>query len=144
MSTAVAVTDGDFELEIEKHEGLAVVDFWATWCGPCRIVEPTLDQLALEFEGKAKVMKMDVDTNIKTPARFSVRSIPAILFFKDGVLIDQVIGAASKAHLEQKFKQHAAAGGQRQAGGHGLRVRKRGEGSPLHSEHSHRQHGRHV
>jgi thioredoxin 1 len=109
MSTAVAVTDGDFELEIEKHEGLAVVDFWATWCGPCRMVEPTLDQLALQFEGKAKVMKMDVDTNIKTPARFSVRSIPAILFFKDGVLIDQVIGAASKAHLEQKFKQHAAA-----------------------------------
>ena len=109
MSTAVAVTDGEFELEIEKHEGLAVVDFWATWCGPCRIVEPTLDQLAIEFEGKAKVMKMDVDTNIKTPARFSVRSIPAILFFKDGVLIDQVIGAASKAHLEEKFKQHAAA-----------------------------------
>ena len=61
MSTAVAVTDGDFELEIEKHEGLAVVDFWATWCGPCRIVEPTLDQLAIEFEGKAKVMKMDVE-----------------------------------------------------------------------------------
>ena len=70
MSTAEAVTDGDFEVEIEKHEGLAVVDFWATWCGPCRIVEPTLDQLAVEFEGKAKVMKMDVDTNIKTRILF--------------------------------------------------------------------------
>src|SRR6266540_2974392 len=108
MSTAVAVTDGDFEIEIEKHEGLAVVDFWATWCGPCRIVEPTLDQLALEFEGKAKVRKMDVDTNIKTPARFSVRSIPAILFFKDGKLVDQVIGYVGKAALAAKFQQYAA------------------------------------
>ena len=109
MSNATAVTDGDFEAEIEKHEGLAVVDFWATWCGPCRIVEPALDQLAEEFAGKAKVMKMDVDTNIKTPARFSVRSIPAILFFKDGKLVDQVIGAVAKSQLESKFKQHAAA-----------------------------------
>jgi thioredoxin 1 len=108
MSNAVDVTDSDFETEIEKHEGLAVVDFWATWCGPCRIVAPALDQLATEFAGKAKVMKMDVDTNIKTPARFMVRSIPAILFFKDGKLIDQVIGAVPKAQLELKFKQHAA------------------------------------
>jgi thioredoxin 1 len=108
MSTAVAVTDSDFELEIEKHEGLAVVDFWATWCGPCRVVAPRLDELAVEFHGKAKVMKMDVDTNIKTPARFMVRSIPAILFFKDGKLVDQVIGAASKSALESKFRQHAA------------------------------------
>ena len=108
MSNAVDVTDSDFETEIEKHEGLAVVDFWATGCGPCRIVAPALDQLATEFAGKAKVMKMDVDTNIKTPARFMVRSIPAILFFKDGKLIDQVIGAVPKSQLELKFKQHAA------------------------------------
>jgi thioredoxin 1 len=108
MLTAVEVTDSDFEIEIEKHEGLAVVDFWATWCGPCRIVGPVLDQLAAEFEGKAKVVKMDVDTNIKTPARFMVRSIPAILFFKDGKLVDQVIGAVPKAQLESKFRQYAA------------------------------------
>jgi thioredoxin 1 len=108
MLAAVDVTDGDFELEIEKHEGLAVVDFWATWCGPCKVVAPTLDQLAAEFEGRAKVMKMDVDTNDKTPARFMVRSIPAILFFKDGKLVDQVLGAVSKSHLESKFRQHAA------------------------------------
>ena len=108
MLTAVDVTDSDFEIEIEKHEGLAVVDFWATWCGPCRIVGPVLDQLAAEFEGKAKVVKMDVDTNIKTPARFMVRSIPTILFFKDGKLVDQVIGSVPKAQLESKFRQHAA------------------------------------
>ncbi len=108
MSNAFEVTDSDFEAEIEKHEGLAVVDFWATWCGPCRMIAPVLDQLAVEYAGKAKVAKLDVDTNIRTPARFQVRSIPAILFFKDGKLVDQVIGAVPKSHLETKFKQHAA------------------------------------
>ena len=79
MSNAVNVTDSDFEAEIEKHPGLAVVDFWATWCGPCRMIAPVLDQLSIEYAGKAKVAKLDVDTNIQTPARFQVRSIPAIL-----------------------------------------------------------------
>ncbi len=109
MSNAMAVTDEDFEKEIEKHDGLAVVDFWATWCGPCRIVAPILDQLAVEYEGKAKVAKLDVDANLKTATRFNVRSIPTILFFKGGKLVDQVIGAVPKAHLESKFKQHADA-----------------------------------
>jgi thioredoxin 1 len=108
MSNAMAVTDSDFETQIEKHDGLAVVDFWATWCGPCRMVGPILDQLALEFEGKAKVTKMDVDANQKTPMRFQVRSIPTILFFKNGKVVDQVIGAVPKAHLEEKFRKHAA------------------------------------
>ena len=66
MSNAVAVTDADFEQEIEKHDGLAVVDFWATWCGPCRMIAPILDQLAVEYQGKAKVTKLDVDSNIRT------------------------------------------------------------------------------
>jgi thioredoxin 1 len=108
MSNAVAVTDADFETEIEKHSGLAVVDFWATWCGPCRVVAPILDQLASEYTGKAKVAKLDVDTNIKTATRFNVRSIPTILFFKDGRVVDQVIGAVQKQALEAKFKLHAA------------------------------------
>jgi thioredoxin 1 len=108
MSHAVAVSDTDFEQEIEKHQGLAVVDFWATWCAPCRMIAPLLDQLAHEYEGKAKVAKLDVDSNQQTAIRFNVRSIPAILFFKDGKLVDQVIGAVPKPHLEQKFKQHAA------------------------------------
>ena len=108
MSNAVAVTDSSFEAEIENHSGLAVVDFWATWCSPCRMIAPILDQLASEYTGKAKVAKLDVDTNIKTASRFNVRSIPTILFFKDGKLVDQVIGAVQKPALEMKFKQHAA------------------------------------
>jgi thioredoxin 1 len=108
MSNALEVTDATFESEIEKHSGLAVVDFWAPWCGPCRIIGPVLDQLASEYTGKAKVGKVDVDQNVKVAARFNVRSIPMVLFFKNGQVVDQVLGAVPKAQLEAKFKQHAA------------------------------------
>ena len=103
-----AVTDDNFELEIENHSGLAVVDFWATWCGPCRMIAPILDQLASEYEGKVKVAKLDVDTNIKTATRFNVRSIPLLLFFKDGKVVDQIVGAVPKVSIETKLQQHAA------------------------------------
>ena len=109
MSNATAVTDTTWEQEIEKHDGLAVVDFWAAWCGPCRMIAPIVDQLAVEYAGRAKVAKMDVDSNQRTAARYNVRSIPAVLFFKGGKLVDQVIGAVPKAHLESKFRQHAPA-----------------------------------
>jgi thioredoxin 1 len=102
------VTDATFESEIEKHAGLAVVDFWATWCGPCRVIAPILDQLATEYAGKVKVAKLDVDTNIKTAARFNVRSIPLLLFFKDGKVVDQIVGAVPKTAIESKLAQHAA------------------------------------
>jgi thioredoxin 1 len=110
MSNAIVVTDTSFADEVEKHEGLAVVDFWATWCGPCRMVAPILDQLAVEYEGRAKVTKLDVDANQKTAIRFNVRSIPTILFFKDGKLVDQIIGALPKPALEAKFKQYTVSG----------------------------------
>jgi thioredoxin 1 len=103
-----AVTDADFEQEIEQHAGVAVVDFWATWCGPCRMIAPLLEQLSVEYAGKVKVAKLDVDTNQKTSMRFNVRSIPTLLFFKDGKVVDQVIGAVPKSALEAKFKQHSA------------------------------------
>jgi thioredoxin 1 len=103
-----AVTDADFESEIEKHQGLAVVDFWAEWCGPCRLIAPIVDQLAAEYRGKAKVAKLDVDTNQRTAMKYNVRSIPTVLFFKNGKLVDQVVGAVPRAHLESKFRQHAA------------------------------------
>ncbi|HEV2749201.1 MAG TPA: thioredoxin [Gemmatimonadales bacterium] len=101
-----AVTDATFGAEVEEHKGLAIVDFWATWCGPCRIVAPILDQLAGEYQGKLKVTKVDVDANYKTAMRFNVRSIPSILFFKDGRHVDTVVGTCPKTALEQKIQQH--------------------------------------
>lgn len=108
MSNAVEVTDADFATIIEKHDGLAVVDFWAAWCGPCRMISPILEQLAVEYAGQVKVAKLDVDANVQTATRFNVRSIPTILFFKGGKLVDHVIGAVPKSQLDAKFKQHAA------------------------------------
>jgi thioredoxin 1 len=107
MSNAIAVTDANFQAEVERHDGLAVVDFWATWCGPCRMIAPILDQLAVEYQGRAKVTKLDVDSNQQTAIRFNVRSIPTVLFFKGGKVVDQVIGAVPKAVLESKFRTHA-------------------------------------
>ncbi|MHB1864352.1 MAG: thioredoxin [Gemmatimonadaceae bacterium] len=108
MSNTTAVTDATFEQEVEKHGGLTIVDFWAAWCGPCRMIAPVLDQLATEYAGKVRVAKLDVDTNIKTATRYNVRSIPLLLFFKDGKVVDQIVGAVPRANIESKLKQHAA------------------------------------
>lgn len=108
MAKPIEVTDATFQDEVEKHAGLAVVDFWATWCGPCRMVAPILDQLSTEYEGKVKITKLDVDANIQTATRFNVRSIPTLLFFKDGKVVDQIIGAVPKSAIEGKMQQHAA------------------------------------
>jgi thioredoxin 1 len=102
----VHVSDASFAAEIEQAEGLVLVDFWATWCGPCQIVAPILEQLAGEYAGQAKVAKVDVDANQRTAMRFNVRSIPSILFFKNGRHVDTVVGAVPKATLEGKIKQH--------------------------------------
>jgi thioredoxin 1 len=101
-----AVTDGNFSDEIEKGEGLSLVDFWAAWCGPCRMVAPVVEQLATEFEGKLKVAKLDVDENQQTAMKYNIRSIPSILFFKDGKHVDTVVGAVPKAYLERKIQEH--------------------------------------
>lgn len=102
----VSVTDADFATEVEGIQGLALVDFWATWCGPCRMVAPVIEQLAQEYEGRVKMTKLDVDTNQKTATRFNIRSIPSILFFKDGEHVDTVVGAIPKAQLERKIQEH--------------------------------------
>ena len=106
MSKPVVVTDDNFAAEVEQQAGVTVVDFWATWCGPCRMIAPILDQLAGEYDGRVKVTKLDVDANQRTAARFQVRSIPTLLFFKDGKLVDQVIGAVPKPALAAKLDSH--------------------------------------
>ena len=107
MANVNAVTDSTFQSEVEQHDGLAVVDFWATWCGPCRMIAPIVDQLATEYAGKAKVLKLDVDANQATAMKFNIRSIPQVLFFKNGKVVDTIVGAVPRTALEAKFKQHA-------------------------------------
>ena len=102
----VEVTDDTFQQEVEQYQGLAVVDFWATWCGPCHMVAPIMAQLAEAYQGKVKVLKVDVDANQRTAMRFNVRSIPSILFFKDGRHVDTLVGAYPKPAFEQKIQQH--------------------------------------
>jgi len=102
----ISVTDGNFATEIEGADGLSMVDFWAAWCGPCRMVAPVVAQLAEEYEGRLKVAKLDVDANQQTAAKFNIRSIPSILLFKDGKHVDTVVGAVPKNLLERKIQEH--------------------------------------
>ncbi len=102
----IEVTDETFAEEIEGAEGLAMVDFWAEWCGPCRMVSPIVEELAGEYPDTVKVGKVDVDENQKTAQKFNIRSIPSILFFKDGEHVDTVVGAVPKAQLEKKIQEH--------------------------------------
>lgn len=103
----IEATDSNFATEIVGSQGLAMVDFWAEWCGPCRIVAPSVEQLADEYKAKGlKVAKVDVDTNASTAAQFGIRSIPTILFFKGGKVVDQVIGAVPKDALERIIQKN--------------------------------------
>jgi thioredoxin 1 len=103
------VTDANFQSEIADNNGLAMVDFWADWCGPCRLIAPFVEQLADQYAGQVKVGKLDVDANQRTAAQFGVRSIPTVLFFKDGQLVDQVVGAVPKPALDRKIQEHLTA-----------------------------------
>jgi thioredoxin 1 len=103
----IEITDANFAEEIENGEGLYMVDFWAEWCGPCRMIAPAVDELATEYQEKGlKVGKLNVDLSQRTSARFGVRSIPAVLFFKDGTLVDQVVGAGPRSIYENKVLEH--------------------------------------
>lgn len=105
-SKILEVTDQSFAEEIEGGDGLAIVDFWATWCGPCQVIAPVIEQLASEYEGRLKVAKLDVDANQRTAMRLNVRSIPSVLFFKGGKHVDTVVGAVPKAYLVEKIEKH--------------------------------------
>jgi thioredoxin 1 len=102
----ITVTDGNFAEVIEDGQGLVIVDFWAAWCGPCRMVAPIIEQLADEYAGKLQVGKVDVDANQQISMKYNIRSIPSILFFKDGQHVDTVVGAVPKAMLERKIQEH--------------------------------------
>lgn len=96
---AKEVTDATFEKEVLQDNGVVLVDFWAPWCGPCRILGPTVEQLATEYEGKAKVLKINVDDNPYTASQYGVQSIPTLIFYKGGEPVSQVVGVQSKAAL---------------------------------------------
>ena len=103
MSEPIALTDDNFSDEVLSAELPVLVDFWATWCGPCRMVAPIVEELSSEYEGKAKVCKLDVDTAQKTAAEFGIRSIPTLLIFKEGKVADQLIGAVPKQQITEKL-----------------------------------------
>ncbi len=99
-SNTVAVTDSSWDAEIEQHTGFALVDFWAEWCGPCRMIGPSIDELAAEYGAKLKGAKVDVDRSTEITSKYGIRSIPCLILFKDGKQIDQRVGAQSKAQLK--------------------------------------------
>ena len=99
----ITVTDDNFDQEVLNSDLPVLVDFWATWCGPCRVIAPTIEQLAAEYEGKARVAKLDTDSNPRVPMQYGIRSIPSLIFFKDGHPVDQMIGVVPKNVLAQKL-----------------------------------------
>ncbi|MCH4024397.1 MAG: thioredoxin TrxA [Acetobacter sp.] len=97
----VAATDSSFENDVLKAEGPVLVDFWAEWCGPCKMIAPALDEIASEMEGKVKVVKVNIDDNPETPNKFGVRGIPTLIMFKDGQAVNTKVGALPKSQLKQ-------------------------------------------
>jgi len=105
----IEVTDSNFQQEVLKSDTPVLVDFWAVWCGPCRMIAPVVEEIATEFSGKLKVGKMDVDTNPETAMQFGIRNIPTLLVFKNGKVVDHIVGALPKRNLLEKLMPHLGA-----------------------------------
>jgi thioredoxin 1 len=105
-NAVLEVTDGNFEQEVLKSEQVVMIDFWAAWCQPCKALAPIVDEVAEIYNGKLKVMKMDVDKNTSTPNRYGVRGIPTLLVFKDGVVKEQIVGRVPKEAIQKAVDKH--------------------------------------
>ncbi len=103
MAKPIEVTDATFESEVLKSDIPVLVDFWATWCGPCKMIAPVVAELAEEYQGRLKVAKVDVDNNNAVAGQYRIMSIPSLLFFKDGQKVDQIIGAVAKEHFVERI-----------------------------------------
>jgi thioredoxin 1 len=106
VQAIIEATDANFEQEVLKSEQPVLVDFWAAWCGPCKAIAPTVDAVATSYQGKAKIMKMDVDKNPSTPMRYNVRGIPTLLVFKGGQVKEQIVGYVAKDVIENALNKH--------------------------------------
>jgi len=104
----VELTDSSFETEVLKSTIPVLIDFWAIWCGPCRMVSPIVEELASGYTGKLKVGKVDVDSNPSTAMQYGIRSIPTLLLFKDGQVVEQIVGAVPKRVIVDKLSRHLA------------------------------------
>lgn len=107
MSNTHQFTDTNFQHEVLGSDQPVLVDFWAAWCPPCRVVGPTIDELAEQYEGTVKVGKLDIDDNQQTPSQFGIHSIPAVLLFKDGEVVETLVGVQPKERYEQAIQQAA-------------------------------------
>ncbi|MGQ9805427.1 MAG: thioredoxin [Chlorobiales bacterium] len=110
MSKYLTVSDASFERDVLKSDKPVLVDFWAPWCGPCRMIAPIVEELANDYDGKAKVAKVNVDENPQISMKFGIRSIPTLLIFKNGKVVDQIVGAVPKGVIERKLKSQLPAG----------------------------------
>ncbi|KAF0178457.1 MAG: thioredoxin 1 [Nitrospirae bacterium] len=99
----VELSNANWNKEVSESKGIVVVDFWAVWCGPCRIIAPTIEELAKEYAGKVKIGKLNTDENSEVAARYKIMGIPTIIFFRDGQKVDQVVGAVPKQQLKSKI-----------------------------------------